>query len=110
MVKILQHKGARVDFRRENGDTALIAAIHDGRLELAKHILSSPEIKDKKAYVNLVGENNLTALYHANHPLGENKVNAKCLEWLIEQGASLDYRSNLANVIFLYMEYTIYCI
>jgi ankyrin repeat protein len=91
-VKILQHKGARVDYRRENGDTALIEAIHMGLFDMAKHILSSPEIEDKKAYVNIAGEANLTALYHACHPLEANKVSAKCLEWLIEQGANMDHR------------------
>jgi ankyrin repeat protein len=103
-VKILQHKGARVDYRRENGDTALIEAIHMGLFDMAKHILSSPEIEDKKAYVNIAGEANLTALYHACHPLEANKVSAKCLEWLIEQGANMDHRC-LENVCFLHIMY-----
>lgn len=104
-VKILQHKGAKVDYRRENGDTALIEAIHFGYLDVAKHILSSPEIEDKKAYVNIPGENNVTALYHACHPQGDNKGSAKCLVWLIEQGANMDHRIN-ENVYFLRNSYT----
>ena len=91
IVRILQQKGGRLDYRREKGDTALIEAVHVGNLELAKFILASPEIEDKKGYVNIVGEGGMTAVFHA---CTEHNKDAKCLEWLIEQGANIEHRAN----------------
>ena len=96
VVKILQQRGGRLDYRRENGDTALIMAVQAGDLEMAKHILASPEIEDKKAYVNIVGDGLLTALFVA---CSSHNTNANCLEWLIEQGADMKYTANDVSVL-----------
>jgi len=90
VVKMLVQKGCRIDYRRENGNTALIDAVWECDLEMAKFILGCPQIEDKVAYVNLAGEDGETALFRACG----NRSDYRCVEWLIQQGANIEYRSN----------------
>ena len=57
---------------------------------MAKFILACPQIEDKVAYVNLAGEDGETALFRACG----NRSDYKCVDWLIQQGAKIDYRCN----------------